>query len=144
MDALNQAQRDGVVIGLKDVAGVVPRLDVDQLLLQEPDTFNLFLLALQNLQQEDTSDIMGYYQIAGIILILTTSEHASYFQSRYSWSPKIPLGQCRRPGEAPRRRRPVRVLYAWLNPVPHLASSIHGNDRGKCSDSKLELNLAYS
>ncbi len=68
MDRLNQAQRDGVVIGLKDVAGVVPRQDVDMLLLHEPDTFNLFLLALRNLQQDqDTSNIMGYYQIAGTI-----------------------------------------------------------------------------
>jgi tyrosinase len=69
MDKLNQAQKDGVVVGLKDVAGVVPRLDVDQLLLQEPDTFNLFLLALQSLQEDDSSNIMGYYQIAGIVYI---------------------------------------------------------------------------
>lgn len=66
MDKLDQAQRDGVVIGLKDVAGVVSRRDIDWLLLNEPDTFNLFLIALQRLQDEpDSSKIMGYYQIAG-------------------------------------------------------------------------------
>jgi hypothetical protein len=66
MDALNQAQTNGVVIGLKDLAGVVPRLDVDQLLLQEPDTFNLFLIALGDLQHDpNINDIMSYYQVAG-------------------------------------------------------------------------------
>jgi hypothetical protein len=66
MDKLNQAQTNGVVIGLKDVADVVPRLDVDQLLLQEPDTFNLFLIALGDLQQDpNITDIMSYYQVAG-------------------------------------------------------------------------------
>ena len=35
--------------GLKDF-GVVPRLDVDVLLSDEPDTFNLFLIALSELQ----------------------------------------------------------------------------------------------
>jgi hypothetical protein len=41
-----EAQRAGVVLGLPDVDGKpVPRRDVDDLLLNEPDTFNLFLLA---------------------------------------------------------------------------------------------------
>ena len=66
MEVLKQAQADGVVIGLKDVAGVVPRLDVDLLLLNEPNTFNLFLLALQSLQSEkDSEDKMAYFKIAG-------------------------------------------------------------------------------
>ena len=66
MEVLKKAQADGVLVGLKDVAGVVPRLDVDLLLLNEPDTFNLFLLALQSLQSEKGSeDKMGYFQIAG-------------------------------------------------------------------------------
>lgn len=67
MDALNQAQEDGVVIGLKGVAAVQPRLDVDLFLLQLPDTFNLFCLALAALQNDpNSSQIMEYYQIAGI------------------------------------------------------------------------------
>ncbi|KAF4627308.1 hypothetical protein G7Y89_g10846 [Cudoniella acicularis] len=66
MDALKKAQQDGVVIGLAKVANVAPRLDIDVLLLNEPDTFNLFLLALINIQKKDPKDIMGYYQIAGI------------------------------------------------------------------------------
>ena len=66
MDELTQAQTDGVIVGLKNVADVVTRQDVDQLLLQEPDTFNLFLLALRDLQQDpNVTDIMSYYQIAG-------------------------------------------------------------------------------
>ena len=67
MDALNQAQQDGVVLGLKNVAGVVPRMDIDKLLVELPDTFNLFCLALNSLMNDpDSSQLMGYYQIAGI------------------------------------------------------------------------------
>ena len=67
MDALNQAQIDGVVIGLEAVAGVVPRMDIDKLLLEQPDTFNLFCLTLNSLMNDpDSTKLMGYYQIAGI------------------------------------------------------------------------------
>ncbi len=63
---LLDAQKNGVVIGLKGVTGVVERLDIDELLLKKPDTFNLFLLALRNLQEDtETTDPMGYFQIAG-------------------------------------------------------------------------------
>ena len=66
MENLKQAQIDGVVVGLKDVAGVVPRMDIDLLLLNEPDTFNLFLLALQSLQSNKSSDDkMSYFKVAG-------------------------------------------------------------------------------
>jgi hypothetical protein len=62
-----EAQRAGVVLGLPDVDGKhVPRRDVDDLLLNEPDTFNLFLLALIDLKKDSNRDEkMGYYQLAG-------------------------------------------------------------------------------
>jgi len=67
MEALNQAHRDGVVKGLKDVAGVADRLDVDELLVKHPETFNLFCLALSELMSEpESKDTMGYFQLAGI------------------------------------------------------------------------------
>ena len=73
MDALKQAQKDGVVLGLKNVSGIIPRVDIDVLLSEQPDTFNLFLLALEALQshvdpkteEELKQDKMGYFQIAG-------------------------------------------------------------------------------
>lgn len=66
MEALKQAQKDGVLIGLKDVSGLQPRLDIDVLLMKKPDTFNLFILALSELQKpENTRDPMGYFQLAG-------------------------------------------------------------------------------
>ena len=67
MDAINKAQQDGVVIGLKNVAGVGQRMEIDKLLHDLPDTFNLFCLALSDLMNDpDSSKIMGYYQIAGL------------------------------------------------------------------------------
>ena len=79
MDALKQAQKDGVVLGLKNVSGVIARLDVDVMLSQQPDTFNLFLLALEALQSHvdpETGrgldqDKMGYFEIAGSSISLT-------------------------------------------------------------------------
>ena len=64
--SLDKAQQNGVVIGLKDEAPntAIERLDIDVLLTQEPDTFNLFLLALAKVQ-EDGTDKMSFKQIAG-------------------------------------------------------------------------------
>lgn len=60
MDALRKAQSDGVVIGLKQVASVATRMDIDQLLHDLPDTFNLFALALIDLMNDpDSSKLMG-------------------------------------------------------------------------------------
>ena len=51
INLLEQAESDGMVIGLKDVTkdfmdGVVPQLDIDVLLKRHPDTFNLFLAVM--------------------------------------------------------------------------------------------------
>ena len=67
LQALQRAHAKGIVVGLKDVAGIVPRLDIDVLLVQQPQTFNLFILAFDKLQRESSStEKMGYFQIAGI------------------------------------------------------------------------------
>ena len=67
LQALQRAHEKGIVVGLKDVANVVPRLDIDVLLVQKPQTFNLFILAFDKLQRESSStEKMGYFQIAGI------------------------------------------------------------------------------
>ncbi|KAL8792906.1 MAG: hypothetical protein Q9195_004483 [Heterodermia aff. obscurata] len=67
--SLDEAQRKGIVLGLKDATGQLrERLDIDELLFRHPKTFNLFLLALAELQDETKSnkDKMGWFQIAGI------------------------------------------------------------------------------
>ncbi|KPM45160.1 hypothetical protein AK830_g1416 [Neonectria ditissima] len=76
MDKLNQAHKQGVVLGLRDVAGVGERLDIDVMLMTQPDTFNLFLIALMELQGKKmpwnidagysftSKDIMSWFQIA--------------------------------------------------------------------------------
>ena len=70
MVTLDEAQEQGIVLGLNEVTGEVrERLDIDELLLRHPKTFNLYLLALANLQNEATSnkDKMGWFQIAGML-----------------------------------------------------------------------------
>lgn len=71
MDALKNAQRDGIVLGLKALSDPKPRLDIDEALLNQPDAFNLFLLAIAELQRaEHDKDLMGYFQITGILSLL--------------------------------------------------------------------------
>lgn len=79
MERLQQAHKDGVVVGLSGVNGSEPvdRLDIDVLLLNHPDTFNLLLIAFKELKGEpvpwnidegyeaSNADKMYWYQIAG-------------------------------------------------------------------------------
>lgn len=65
MEALQKAQRDGVVLGLKALGPAEERLDVDVLLAKYPDTFNLYILALEALQDVRNKDKMGYFEVAG-------------------------------------------------------------------------------
>jgi len=67
LDELREANDKGVVLGLEKVAGIVPRKDIDVFMKEDPETFNLFLLALSELQSSKWSeDKMGYFEIAGI------------------------------------------------------------------------------
>lgn len=54
----------GVVVGMRQLTGEVrPRMDIDVLLMTQPDTFNLFLQALVALQGDPK--LLGYYALAG-------------------------------------------------------------------------------
>ena len=64
---LREAHFKGILLGLNGVSGIKQRLDIDVLLLKQPQTFNLFLLAFDKSQNDpDLSNIkMSYFQIAG-------------------------------------------------------------------------------
>lgn len=70
MASIAQAQANGVVVGLKSVSEVKPRREIDDLVVNEPDVFNLFLLALESLQksQGGKEAKMSYFAIAGLSL----------------------------------------------------------------------------
>lgn len=55
MELLNRAHEQGLVVGLKDVDGPNPvtRLDIDVLLHDHPDTFNLLLIAFKELRGDE-------------------------------------------------------------------------------------------
>jgi len=65
---LEKAQKEGTIIGLDKVTGqTVDRLDLDELLFKEPDAFNIFLIALQNLQKDEIwTEKFSFFQVAGI------------------------------------------------------------------------------
>lgn len=64
LDRLRKAHVNKQVVGLKDVAGIKPRLDIDVLMRDDPDVFNLFTLAFVELKADDSP--MGFFEIAGI------------------------------------------------------------------------------
>lgn len=65
MDILNEAYQNGLVVGLRDVAGIASRLDIDELLLKHPKTFNLLIIALKELKGETVPwDIPSEFKIA--------------------------------------------------------------------------------
>lgn len=78
MGILDIAHGDGLVVGLEGVSGVLPRTEIDVLLLKHPNIFNLLLIALMELKGEEVpweidknfkvtkADKMSYYQLAGI------------------------------------------------------------------------------
>jgi tyrosinase len=78
MANLKEAQEKGVILGLREISGIIPRVDIDVLLAKEPDTFNLFILAIDKIQlngdpAKDTEagwmEKMGYFQVAGLFPI---------------------------------------------------------------------------
>jgi hypothetical protein len=64
---LDRADELGLVVGLKHLNTIVARQDIDVLLQNEPDTFNLFLLAFKDLSEDPDWDThsMSFWQIAG-------------------------------------------------------------------------------
>jgi len=65
IDELRQAHKDLVVKGLGGINGTKPRRDIDELLFNHEDTFNLFLLAFKELQSQPTTIWTSYAQLAG-------------------------------------------------------------------------------
>lgn len=128
MDHLQKAQSNGVVLGLKAVAGVVPRLDIDELLLQEPDAFNLFVLAFSKLKSDN--NIMGYFQIAGASCCRNLCSYIlSDLRYRNPWSSKGNLERYQLPYrnfEKPQAK--IRLLRTRSNHFPNLAPAILGYD----------------
>ena len=63
---LREEHEKGILLGLKGVSGTVERLDIDVLLSKSPKTFNLFLLALDKLQNDvPYGKRMSFFQLAG-------------------------------------------------------------------------------
>ena len=72
MATAQELAASGVVVGMKALTGEAKaRVDVDVLLTEQPDTFNLMLQALAAMQKNP--QLLGYYALAGIHGFPTTS-----------------------------------------------------------------------
>lgn len=69
INRLRQAHEQGIVVGLKEIAdnqgGPQRRFDIDELIKWRPNTFNLFILAFQEIKNLDPANPHSFYQIAG-------------------------------------------------------------------------------
>ncbi|KAK8085550.1 hypothetical protein PG997_006821 [Apiospora hydei] len=77
IQALKDATNAGIVKGLKDISGVKPRLDIDVMIRDQPDTFNLFILALDKMQKPDFQPhVLRYAEISDCRTGTTTVQEA--------------------------------------------------------------------
>lgn len=75
IQALKEATDAGIVKGLRDISGVKPRLDIDVMIRDQPDTFNLFILALDKMQKPDFQPSrLRYAEISGNITPLSNQD----------------------------------------------------------------------
>lgn len=106
MGILDDAHRDGVVVGLaSECEAPIARQDIDAMLLNQPDTFNLMVIAFLEIMDVKVpwdidegykvtkDDKFSFYQMAGM-----PSENAKIYvpftyRSRYSLSPSHTMGQ---------------------------------------------------
>ncbi|KAK7963576.1 tyrosinase precursor (monophenol monooxygenase) [Apiospora saccharicola] len=79
LDELRRANELGIIKGLGGLpGGVKERLDIDVMIDTKPDTFNLFILAVKELQKPGSTPIaMRYAEIAGETRLYFCSLHPS-------------------------------------------------------------------
>lgn len=126
MEAIIKATEQGVVIGLKGLGEPVPRREIDQLRLQKPETFNLFLLALKDLQEDDPKKLMGYFQVAGIVAMALYSFFPLRPKHRYPWSPQSQMERRRLAKQRRGQHVFLRMLRSQYPYISNLASSVSG------------------
>jgi hypothetical protein len=130
MTDLNTAVAQGLATGLPGF-GIVPRQDIDVLLSKEPDCFNLFLLALRELQAEKPgqppqwTEKMSFYQLAGDSTPqgLADTTQQLIWMYRNSWAAKSTMGW--RTGQRHcEQHQWLWVLQPLDSDVPNMAPAI--------------------
>ena len=107
-------------------SGVQPRLEIRQL-MQNANQFNIFILALQAMQQDNQSDFLSYFSIAGNALCTPKIQPYSDFTNRHTRSAGANLGRRgRRPQQPEFRLLPTHVQY-----LLDMAQAVPGSLRGE-------------
>lgn len=64
MATAQERAKSGVVVGMGALTSdIKPRVDIDVLLTKQPDTFNLMLQAISQMQKDPK--LLGYYALSG-------------------------------------------------------------------------------
>lgn len=71
-------------------SGVQPRLEIRQL-MENTNQFNIFVLAIQAMQQDNQDDFLSYFSIAGKALEAITIK-CTLISNRHSWPTRARLG----------------------------------------------------
>lgn len=85
MASIAQAHANGKVVGLESISDgqPQPRREIDDLMMNEPVVFNLFLLALESIQKDQADkdgqqDKMSFFEIAGSSSSFAVSKYRLY------------------------------------------------------------------
>ncbi len=92
INGLREAHGQGLTVGVRHENGALrTRLEIDDF-IKKKDMFNLYLLALIDLQKYDNwKDRFSYFQIAGIVRPEESTEHPAD-SSRYTWKALRTMG----------------------------------------------------
>jgi hypothetical protein len=81
----------GYITGLK-TAAILPRLEIDEFVLDQ-DVLNLFIIALERLQSKDYNHPWSWFQISGILLLVSLAGlHLNKVDFRHPWPAFCTLG----------------------------------------------------
>lgn len=109
--------------GVNQVTGERPiRQDLSTFKNSGP-TFDLYILSLEQFQQQDQSTLLSYYQVAGNVLSRSPQPLSTDQVCRHPRTSVHLMGWRTRP-------IPSRVLHSQLDLIPFVASALHGALRG--------------
>jgi hypothetical protein len=91
MATAQEKARSGVVVGMGALtADIKPRIDIDVLLVRQPDTFNLMLLAISSMQKDPKQ--LGFYALSGVSHQITDGYTDPNDDYRHTWPAQRCLG----------------------------------------------------
>lgn len=127
----NMSNKHFHVTGVPAAGTEVPQRKNFDDFAKDTDVLNLYLLALDRIQNDNQSALTSHFQVGGPSLFLLEIYRGLYRNPifRYPWKTIHSVGQCTRTGQSYIRR----VLHSWKRHFSNLASPVRCAVRGMIS-----------